>query len=271
MEINLLSQIRILSPSQIYPFERPASLGTDFDLSNINQIRHPFLVTSLDSGDFLLLEEVDYFQALIQSGLGHVPVQICSPEDISLEAVRLGLINFGYDDLVRLSTKHPDQIVLKSGPDSQERLAGYVTLKVEFIGSPSVDVCLRHSSRTGCPLPLDYFFRAVNQVGRYLPVVDRRKNPDSITRVSSLSGFASLAPFTLDDLKAAAVSDRRFPPNVTKVRARRRILSIDYPTTVLLSEISADEKEAFLKDLIALREQNHKTSFYDGQVYILNR
>ncbi|MDH4156397.1 MAG: hypothetical protein OEW00_03865 [candidate division Zixibacteria bacterium] len=271
MEINLLSQIRILSPSQIYPFDWPASAGSGIDLSNISQIRHPFLVTSLDSGDFLLLEEVDYFQALTESGLRHVPVQICSPDDVSIEAVRMGLINFGYDDLVRLATKYPKQIIVKGGAGGDEELAGHVSLNLEFIDSPSVVVWLRHSSRTGCPLPLDYFFRAVNQVGRYQPVVDRRKNPDSITKVASLSGFACPPPFTLDDLKAAAVSDRRFPPNVVNVRAHRRILSVDYPMAVLLSEIPVNEKEAFLKDLIALREQNRKTSFYNGQVYILNR
>jgi hypothetical protein len=40
---------------------------------------------------------------------------------------------------------------------------------------------------------------------------------------------------------------------------------------VLTSDISASEKEAFIRDMIALRCQNHRTAVYEGQVYLLNQ
>jgi len=41
--------------------------------------------------------------------------------------------------------------------------------------------------------------------------------------------------------------------------------------SVLISEISASEKEAFFHDVMVLRQQSRKMVVYEGQVVLLNQ
>jgi hypothetical protein len=96
-------------------------------------------------------------------------------------------------------------------------------------------------------------------------------NSRAVTRPISFSARLTLPPFSNHDLAEAAISDQFFPPRILSPRTSSRVLSIDYPISVLDSDSSLEEKQAFLQDLITLREQSHRTSLYDGQVFVLNR
>jgi hypothetical protein len=50
-----------------------------------------------------------------------------------------------------------------------------------------------------------------------------------------------------------------------------RVFNIDFPVSVLESDLPGAEKETFLKDLILYREQGCRTTYFEGPVYILNR
>ena len=110
MDSKLLAQIRILSSDQILPFEWPQSPehSLDVDLNSLTMVRHPFLVSPLEAEGYLLLCDTGYYRALSEGGLGHFPVQVCHPDEVSLVTERLGLDTFTAADLSRLAAKYPD-------------------------------------------------------------------------------------------------------------------------------------------------------------------
>jgi hypothetical protein len=271
MKNGLLSQIKIAFASNIQPFEWETAEEevSASDKAEISVIRHPFPVIEIGEGKYLLLQDASRFYELLGSGLVHLPIQICSRKSVRVRLQRLGLVNFGYNDLARFSAKYPDQIILGSGiqPASGE----FITVRFEFPYRDPVNAFLRNSTRRGCPGPLEQIFRGVLFQGRYVPILDRRNQQDGVFRTVTLSGTIILPAFDLEDLESAAVSDRLFPPNVVHVTTDSRVFNIDFPASVLRADISIDEKDLFLRDLITIREQSCRTTFFEGRVYILNR
>ena len=80
-----------------------------------------------------------------------------------------------------------------------------------------------------------------------------------------------LPPFGIDEVAGVVTSGQLFPPHLLSIQSSSRVFSIDFPLSVLRSNIPVEEKEMFLRDLIAYREQSYKTTFFEGQVYFLNR
>ena len=154
---------------------------------------------------------------------------------------------------------------------AQQRSAGYIQLMIEFPGRAPQTLYFRDSGRTGCAASLDLFFRYILQHGDFRPVVELRETDETVFRGVSFSAFLSLPPFGLEDLETAAKTDRLFPPNIISVQTESRVFYIDFPQSVLRSDISIREKETFLRDLLRLREQSRRTWHYQGQIYILNR
>ena len=270
MNNGLLTQIRILDTDSIRPFEwedstssRPTPSADD-----INLVRNPFPVLSLGDDSYLLLEEAPLFRLLSDSGLPHVPAQVYEAEDVRLAAERVALVDFHYDDLVNLIARHTDHMAIADRPGSPP--PGFIEVVFEFTSGKIAPVQLRHSTRTGCADALDSLFRAIHSRGKYMPVVEHPAARDVVIKTISPSGFIDLPIFTLDDLRTAALSDRLFPPGLIRPLTSYRVVSIDFPISVLRSDISSDQKEAFLKELIIFREQSRKTAFYEGRIYILN-
>jgi hypothetical protein len=270
MDIAGIPKIQIVAADCLHSYER-AEGAEGGQENSAALIHHPFLATEIGGGDFLLLEKTTEVQACVDAGLEHLPVQVCSFGEISVKSRRLGLIRFDGDDLVRLCSRYPDQIVLsRDGGQAENPPAGFLTVRFEFDGADPISVYLRNSSQIGCPLALENLFNAISEKGRYVPVLDRRRRSEVIAGAALPSGYVETPAFSLSDLKIAVTADRLFPAGLLDIRVNRRVLNIDYPTTVLRSEISIDEKDLFLRDLIALREQNRRTSFYRGQVFLLN-
>lgn len=273
MDGKILSQIRILDSDQIRLFEwqQPQAEALDVDLASIKTVHHPFPVTALNDGGYLLLAESGYFRALQEAGLRHFPTQVCHPESLMVQSETFGLDLFSYEDLVRLAAKHPDQIMLREDSEKRPGPLGFKMAEFKFSVGRRVQAYLRDSSKTGCPTSLANLFRAVAQGGRYLSLVDHFAESDSLTRMAVLTATVDLPTFTLEDIKTAALSDRPFPPGLVRVHTNRRILDIDFPMSVLISEISTSEKEAFFHDVMVLRQQSRKTVVYEGQVVLLNQ
>jgi hypothetical protein len=271
MKNGLLSQIRIVRVSDILPFEweiEPERFPSD-DLSEISFVRHPFPVIEIGDGRYVLLEDSARYYELLHADFCDLPVQICPRKSVRIRPLRLDLVDFGYNDLVRLTTRYPDQIVFAdatlSVPD------GYICAVFQFPYRDSVEVYLRHSTRIGCPWPLEHVFRSILQIGRYFPALERRYQPDSVFRAMAQSGSLVMPGFELGDIETAATSDRLFPPNTLQVSPDSRVFNIDFPASVLRADLPPDEKELFLRDLITIREQACRTTFFEGRVYILNR
>jgi hypothetical protein len=267
---NLLSQIRIVETDRILPFEWMADepRGGESLIDDPRYVRHPFPVLDLRNGNYLLLDNVDRFASLSSASLNHLPVQLCPRKSIRVFGERLGLIDFDYDALYRIVARHPDQILLDTPRDSAQ---GYIAAQLEFRDQAPTPIYFRDSSRSGCATSLDMFFRGVLQHGDYLPVIEWGEHAEALFKSASFSAFLTLPAFTLDHLETAATSDRLFPPGVISVQTDSRVFYIDFPQSVLRSDLPTREKEAFLRDLLLLREQSRRTTHYHGQIYILNR
>jgi hypothetical protein len=268
---NVLDQIRILNVESVLPFDWPETtegVGADDDDSH-RLIRDPFPVIRIQNGDQLLLENAGLFRALISSGIGQVPVQIYPAEAVKIVADTVALVGFGYADLVRLAARYPDQFIVREYPDDPP--VGFVPARFDLPGSDRIFLHLRHSSRTGCPHSLDYLFRAITSKGSYLPVVEYGDSSEPIVKVAKATAYLTPPAFSLEDLTAAAVSDRLFPPNVFRPLAGYKVINVDFPLSVLRSDMPPGDKESFLRELIRFRAQSRKTAFVEGRVYILNR
>lgn len=271
MDNKLLNIIQIVASERIFPFEwqnENYQFPDDDEILLEEYIRHPFIVTELSDNYLLLDGSPDYYR-LSKIGLKHIPVQLINPTDVEISPLRLSLINFSFHDLMRLVEKYPSQIIVDD--HLKNKNDDYITLFFKFNDIPDLKVFLRNSSRSGCPFPLEIIFRTIYEKGRIVPVYDRRVDKDSLTTLKNQSGSILMPSFTLDDLKTAASSERYFPPSTINIIPKQRVLNIDFPVKVLNSDLPLSEISSFLKELIILREQNCKTHYYQGQIYLLNQ
>ena len=268
---NVLDQIRIVGIESVLPFEWPDAPDQDAieATDSLKLIRDPFPVVRIQDGNQLLLENAGLYRGLVASGVCHVPVQVYRADAVRIVADTVALVGFGYADLVRLAARYPDQFIVRD--EQEEPPVGFVSARFDIPGSDTIFLHLRHSSRTGCPHSLDYLFRAIVSKGSYMPVVEHDNSTEPVVKVAKATAYLTPPAFSLEDLTAGAVSDRLFPPNVLRSRAEYKVINVDFPMSVLRSEIPPDDKESFLRELIRYRAQSRKTAFVEGRVYILNR
>ena len=273
MEPDIYTQLRLLDIDQLYPFESVRLLENRMtvDLDELSFLRHPFLVTALGGDDYLLLEQTEYFCALTDAGLAHVPVQVCPTESLTTLSTRIGLTNFDQADLFRVSARHPEQIRVQNSAQNNNPTDGGLRLGFEFPEQGKFDVLLRHTSRAGCPASLETLFRAIITCGHWAPSVEASGNDDTVTRLTEYSAIVTVPAFGMDDLKTAAKAERLFPPGIAGVESTWRALNIDFPMSVLTSPIPIEEKQRFLRELILLRRRTRRTSSYHGRIYLLNQ
>lgn len=264
MKDDVFEQIRIIPVGQIgrFEWEEPAAYEQGV-------VKHPFLAVVVEENSYLLLEETASFEALKAQGVGHLPLQVCPSDQIRLVSDRLNLTGFDFDDLARLVAQHPDQMSIE--PVGTPPPEGSVAAEIEFPNRGPLTLLLRYSTRLGCPVPLEYLFRAILRKGRFLPDIDLVSRAGTPLKVAMPSARLSIPRFSLDDLINAASAERYFPPGVIRASAARRVLNIDFPLSVLTSDRSTAEIESFLHDLVFYREQSCKTAFFEGQLYLLNR
>ncbi len=265
MKDDVFGQVKIVPLGQIGTFEWRESPVT----AEQEVVKHPFLSVRIEDGSFLLLEETAAFESLKKIGVGHLPLQVCPAAQVRLTLGRLLLIGFDYDDLIRLAAQHPEQMVVETIDCKCPE--GCLSALIEFPDRQPLALHMRHSTRLGCPAPLEFLFRSILRKGRYLPEVGLVSNSDTPLKMVVPSAWLTIPGFSLEDLISASISERYFPPGIIKASAGRRVLNIDFPLSVLMSDRSTAEIESFLRDLILYREQSCKTSFFEGQVYILNR
>lgn len=265
MKDDIFGQVRIVPISQIGAFE----WGENASAAEQQVVRHPFLAIEIEDDSFLLLEETAAYESLKLAGVAHLPIQVCPSAQVRLAVGKLSLIGFSCDDLSRLVAQHPEQMAVDSvGSRTPE---GCVSAGLDFPDREPAVLHLRHSTRLGCPVPMEYLFRCILSKGGFLPEMELAGNSETPLKMIVPSARLSLPEFSLDDLISASVSERFFPPGVIRASVSKRVLNIDFPLTVLQSDRSTAEIESFLRDLIFYREQTCRTSFFEGQVYILNR
>jgi len=271
MDTRILSRLRIVPISSITTFEcLPEDQSSYADPFGLDRgiVRHPFQVLPRPKSKYLLLNQVDAFHALMQSGLNHLPVQDCRPDEIAFEPSLLGMTGFGRTELDRVLARHPDMIKLADPTSVQD--SSMLSLGFRFAESPKIQVSVRNPVAHGCPAGLDILFRSIESCGGYSQVKDQEDSQPIITRGASYAGTVSVPAINLTDACAAADADRPYPSQLSRVSTRSRVLNVDIPISVLSSDASLSEKESFLREMVALRIQSCRTEYFQGPVYLLN-
>lgn len=270
---DVVKTVQILETERLLPFERVdnGDFGQDdqIDAAEIRAIRHPFLVTALDRQSYLLLSDSPLFLALVEEQVPAVPVQICPADELSVRAENLALFGFHHTDLQHLCLSHSELFSL----DEQTRLvheAESIKGIIEFPAHKPVTLLMRNASRSGCPSSLEMLMRAIGRNGRYLPLSGLESESELLASPAKADAHLRIEAPDLETLAAAARSERLFPPRLIRADSRDRVLSIDYPLHVLKSDMALSHKRSFLYELISLRAQACKTSYYQGRVYLLN-
>lgn len=264
--------LKVVPIDWIYPFEwTDPHLSVDSESSIPDLIRDPFLVVQTAPEQYLLLEGTDVYGSLAKSSLPVLPVQVANSEMFDLLTTSIACCRFTHADFIHFVARHPNQIEIASGGQPLKTDSSFLTGTIVFDDNRELKVAFRNSSRAGCPTPLAALFAELESAGRYFQADDDQPESGSVTGHLPVSGKLTLTDFELTELTSAALTDQLFPPHLIRINCRRRILGIDFPTRILLSELPIEEKESFLKDLIALRRQCHRTSVYTGEVYLLNR
>lgn len=263
---SILQQIQIVDVQSVMPFEcslvqvEPISLMPSL-------VRNPFPVIRIHDS-FLLLDDTDLFEALVRQGLKHLPVQVIPEVLVSVNPTSLGLQRYTARNLRRTASIRPEMIKLADKGDCP---TGFVPALVTYADDYKQWLHLRHSGRVGCPTSLMILMREIITTGDYFVLSERSDQQDGIIRYPRNDATLTLPSFTLEDIKSAALSERYFPVGVIRVSSGCRAFNLDFPMNVLCDNISTDEKQAFVRELVWMRERAHKTAMIDGRVYLLNR
>ena len=267
MKKEILQTMKILPIESICPFEWNSNRDDSIEIDDIHQIRHPFLVSPLKNGKYLLLEETAEFYTLLQAGIPLVPVQIVQPDQICMHQKTIGLYAFNENDLGEiLSTE--SQTISCQHADANTDESGFVKL---YVGERKYLLQSKTSNETGCSNVITKLFEFFEQNGGYRMMKQHGSLSDSLMKIHRFDASVELPEITFEQIQSAGLNKEQFPPSILQTSSEVRVLYIDFPVSTLISDNSIIEKEVFLKELILLREQAEKTSIYEGRVYLLNR
>ncbi len=267
MNKQLIQTMKILPIDLICPFEWNAFPTDTVEFEDIQHIRHPFLVTPLADGTYLLLEESAEFYTLLQAGIRLLPVQIIQKKQIQIYQKVIGLHSFDENDLGEILTGNSGQVLCQTvTSDTNEKDSVRLLMSEKKYLLNSIP-----TTREGCPTAVSKLFEYIEKNGGYRMINQKEELSESLMKIHQFAASIELPEVTIDDLMLAAQKNCLFPPSILKVGADVRILYIDFPVSTLIAENSSAEKEVFLRELILLREQAEKTSIYQGKVYLLNR
>jgi hypothetical protein len=276
---SLPLDIRVVAVEYIHSFERARPVTPPVSLDEIRVVRDPFPVTRLGDTSFLLVQDLDRLTELTALGITQVPVQICRESDVNVTGNIIGLEKYAPADLDRLAAISSENIVVldrvhhadAEGTDSDHPAPEFVPAGFHFRSGERRSVLVRLGSDGGFLVGLNELFIDIETRGRYWPLAESHRDPDSLLRDPSVEGTLTLPPLHMSDLRKATQSDQCFPPDLVRVSYANRVISVDFPIAVLTADIPIEEKQTFLEDLIALRRQTCRTALVEGRVLILNR
>ena len=262
-------QVTILPVERIVPYELAEvapNAGEPDSLSSV--VRNPLLVTPLEGGSYLLLDETSRFVGLVAEGITQVPVQICSRTQlqVSMESIALfGILPEHVEEIVDHSNK--DIVRVSEG---EVLPTGYLPVVVDFQDGQQVPLAVAKGDMHGFPIGLSRLLNEIDGIGRYAAHLSEWYQADPLVRCARADAILFPPRLLLDDIARATVAGDLLPADLVRISAENRILAIDFPRSVLRSAMPIDQKTAFLHDLIALRRQARRTSVVQGRVYILN-
>lgn len=261
LKIILLDQILVF---ESYSRQKAAKLADE--IQNDGRLKNPLLVYPM-ADKYLMLDNRSLFEAIKLTEVSHIPVQIADHNTVSAHSWQRILENWNIDDLTEFCKRFPRQItILKNptgllSPDQAEVIfPDRQRLRLNFNSDSHLvraDIYVKFGEMIGQD---NSGYRAILQVG----------DVDCLDLYPGASAAIFPPIFGLDELGSIAYRKILLPEGVVRIDQPGRILGIDYSLSILRENVSPEEKESFLKQLIRMRMHSDRTAYYNSSIFMFN-
>lgn len=265
----MIENLKIISSDEIVQFESSSDERTEKlreEISRDGRLKNPLLVYPLKD-KYLLLDDASILAALKSLDVSHIPVQLAKPGLLTVHSWQRMVEKWYQENLVSFCARFPRQVrLLKSttGPlashQAEIRFRNNTIMRVSFL-SKSFLVRVDMSTK---------FIRLLMRAHKsYRTKIDfHNRNPFRGFGNASAAVFPPM--FSLVELAKISAHDILLPHGLARVDQPGRVLGIDYALAILKDNVSAEEKESFLRHLIHMRMSSDRVAYYDGSVFMFN-
>lgn len=265
----MLERLKIIPAEKVITFEEPDQervSKTIDDLTRENRLRNPLLVKYLDES-YLLLDDISILSALRNLGVCHVPVQLADEGQLTVRPWQRIVEKIDRDEVQKFGWFFPRQIICETNvsrsllPNQAEIIFhDRGSIRLTFVSdsfSIKVDLYIKFAKHF---LSSERGFRAK---------LNHRKTD---VFKGFPSALAAIFPprFSFDDLLELCRRRIYLPYGMLRIDQPGRIFGIDYSLSVLKEAAPAEEKQAFLAELLRIRMLHNQTGYYDGHVFVFN-
>ena len=268
--------LNILSLEKLVPVEKTVSSRIPEikrELYRTGYQANPLLVSAEEDGRYLLLNDINCFEALRAMGIKSAVVQEipdeCDDSNFLAWYHLVGNFNLEYlrglSEILHLKLEEIDYDAVWNKEDE------LISLRCTFIDGQSYRIVPRPGELIGQVSSLNSFIESYQSFSMHLKIYPDRLFIES-SEIFNLGSALILLPFYRhDQILELARAKVLFPPDCLNICADNRVVGLDFPLQVLNSPVRVEEKKAFLRELLRFRMQSDKSTVYGGKVYFMGK
>jgi len=268
--------LSIVPIEDIIPVEKNHPARTDMikrELLSTNHLVNPLLVTPTKNDGFILLQGINSYHAVKSIGLKDVVVQIINPQPEAAEFM-------AWSHLVRnLKSEYFLQIaddlqmryeVYENVPDvSEYRDSKQITCI--FLNGVSYRIESGKKDLIGQTKIINRFIEAYQANCSHLRLYPDNLFLRAVELFEEDSLLIILPRYTRDEVLALVDENLLLPPDYLNINLDNRVVGLDYPVSVLSSNVDIEEKRSFLNDLIRMRLLSNRSMVFGGKVFYMGK
>ncbi|HUN24516.1 MAG TPA: NAD(P)-dependent oxidoreductase [Anaerolineales bacterium] len=265
--------LRIVPMERVFPHEhydekRVHALAQRIQQSDV--FTNPPIVCEWQ-GNYVVLDGATRSTACRTLGFRHLVVQVFSPEDkgVQLETWNHAIRQVNVERLLTRLMELPNLQVVESTPEAVRRAVTERTCIAGLLLSENRAYQVH-------PTPQEPAFAALNrlvEVYTGLGLVARTTHTTYQGVLGELADAAMLvlfAPFDIEQVLQAGISQELFPAGITRFVVPGRVLRVNAPKGVLLSELSLERKNSWLNRFLIDRMQVRNPRYYQEPILLLD-
>jgi hypothetical protein len=265
----MVENLRIISSDKIIAFESPSTdrvAKIAAEMARDDKLKNPLLVYPLNE-KYLMIDDVSILEALKSLEVTHIPIQLADIERLSVNPWQRVVENWYKKDLIHFCERFPRQIrisfVAKSKLERQQA-------EIRFRDKTCLRLTLLSDSYLVRAEMLRNFFADLTQAHQCFRAKLDIGESDPLRDFPNSSAAIFPPVFDITELADMAVRKMYLPQGIVRVDQPGRVLGIDYSLSILREDVSSEEKESFLKQMIHMRMSSDRTAYYEGFVYMFN-
>jgi len=227
-------------------------------------LRNPLTVLK-SGGKYVLLDEPEILMALISFDAVSVPAQLITDDrQISIVSETY------YDDL---NPESINQFISQFPRDlflGQDLIDNRIFAEINLADSQKF-FCSFKDSGDGVISPnLFDFIMLLKSQGRLIGQTGFGETGGGNIRSSVNNSFVRIVNVEWDHIRKTIAAGLLLPSEIFSFEFIGRVLGIDFPLDVLISNSDINQKSLFLNELLNLRQSSRLSRYYGNGVYIMN-